>query len=110
MVLGKHGLIRMPTSGSANYTYLTNVQRSSNTVQCLDFYYYMSDALQNAKLQVEWNKDEDTQQIVEVTAVVSENKWQHSRTDFTVPSSLSSYQVSQIVVHIRFDYLNGLYI
>jgi len=54
----------------------------------------MSDSFENAKLQVEWKKDEDTQQIVEVTAVVSENKWQHSRAEFTVPSSLSSYQVS----------------
>ncbi len=90
----------MPTSGSANYAYLANVQRSSNTVQCLDFYYYITDTSENSKLQVEWNKYEDTQQIVEVTAVVSENKWQHSRTDFTFPSSLSSYQVSQIVVHV----------
>jgi len=90
----------MPLSGSANYAYLTNVQRSSNTVQCLDFYYYITDTSENSTLQVEWKKDEDIQQIVEVKAVVSENKWQHSRTEFRFPSSLSSYQVSQIVAHI----------
>ena len=73
-------------SGPFNQLYTTDVGRGSNTIQCLDFYYYITSTASNAKMQVGWELGGDTQPIVEVTAL-ADNKWQNSRTSFEAPSS-----------------------
>ncbi|CAM2722595.1 unnamed protein product [Rotaria socialis] len=78
--------------GVFDQTYTTKVRNSSSTIQCLDFYYYVPDIFNNAKMQVGWKVGTDTEQIVEVIAQ-SENKWQHNRSNFMSPAS-SSYELT----------------
>ncbi|CAF1514123.1 unnamed protein product, partial [Rotaria sordida] len=92
-VMGKFAGIRASaTTGAYDQTYVTDVKQSSSAIQCLDFYYYIPGTLENARMQVGWKADADTQQIVELTAH-SENRWQNSLNNFTAPS-LSSYQLT----------------
>ncbi|UJR14260.1 hypothetical protein I4U23_001251 [Adineta vaga] len=91
---GKYGLIRIPTSGKVDHTYTATVLQSSSTAQCFDFYYYVTDTSENAKIEMAWETDENLDEIVVVQAVPSQNKWQHSRTTFTLPPSTSSYKIS----------------
>lgn len=85
-------------SGTAPYdqTYLTNVSRSSSTTQCIDFYYYIPERLNNAKIQVGWKTNTQTHDIVELVAE-AESKWLYNQITFTAPSA-SSYQVSNRVM------------
>jgi hypothetical protein len=69
-----------------NYTYFTNIDIESNKVHRLDFYYYLTDPFDDAKMTVGLTAEGMTQTIVQVQKP-SENKWQHSRTTFTSPSS-----------------------
>ncbi|CAF4798115.1 unnamed protein product [Rotaria socialis] len=78
--------------GVFDQTYTTKVRKSSSTIQCLDFYYYVPDIFNNAKMQVGWKVGTDREQIVEVIAQ-PENKWQHNRSNFTSPAS-SSYELT----------------
>ncbi|CAF3408339.1 unnamed protein product [Rotaria socialis] len=59
--------------GVFDQTYTTKVRKSSSTIQCLDFYYYVPDIFNNAKMQVGWK--------------------QHNRSNFTSPAS-SSYELT----------------
>jgi hypothetical protein len=93
LFLGKFGKIAALGTGTFDRTYVTDVKQSSNSDQCLDFYYYITDTTDNAKMQVGWKTDDGTQSIVDVTAL-STNEWQHRQTNFTGPST--SYQVSKI--------------
>ena len=52
----------------------------------------MSDTLNDARIQVGWKLNADTDQIVEVTPQ-TENKWHRSQSSFMAPSS-APYQVS----------------
>ncbi|CAF4086809.1 unnamed protein product [Rotaria magnacalcarata] len=78
--------------GVFDQTYTTKVKKHSSTIQCLDFYYYVPDMFNNAKMQVGWKIDTDTEQIVEVIAQ-PENKWQNSRSNFMSPAS-SPYELT----------------
>ncbi|CAF4116572.1 unnamed protein product [Rotaria magnacalcarata] len=78
--------------GVFDQTYTTKVKKHSSTIQCLDFYYYVPDMFNNAKMQVGWKIDTDTEQIVEVMAQ-PENKWQNSRSNFMSPA-LSPYELT----------------
>ncbi|CAF0738805.1 unnamed protein product [Adineta steineri] len=92
---GKFGLIKLPNvAGSTDHTYVATVQKSSNREQCLDFYYYIQDITENAKIEISWESDEEIDSIIDVTAVPSENKWQHKQVSFMGPSSLSSYELN----------------
>ncbi|CAF4326565.1 unnamed protein product, partial [Adineta steineri] len=98
---GRYGLIRLPTgAGVKDFTYVANVDGSTNSEQCLDFYYYITENTANAKMQIGWKNDddEDTGLIIEVAAIPSENKWQRGQVSFTGPPPLSSYKVSKIVM------------
>ncbi|CAF1477867.1 unnamed protein product [Adineta steineri] len=89
---GRLGLIRLPTTtGLKDLTYTANVDGSTNSEQCLDFYYYITDNTANAKIQIEWESHSDTALITVVTAVASENKWQRKQVSFMGPSS--SYEI-----------------
>jgi hypothetical protein len=66
-----------------------------NTVYCLDFFYYITDALDEAKISVEWKINETMTIIVEVSAL-SENRWHQSRTTYM---SLSS-EMNQVLKHL----------
>ena len=90
---GKLGLIKPPTSGKIDHSYTAKVTKSTSTTQCFDFYYYITEATGNAKLEVSWEGNGDLDAIVTVEANPAENKWQHSRTTFTVPPSTSTYDV-----------------
>ncbi|CAF1188824.1 unnamed protein product [Adineta steineri] len=91
---GNYGLIKLPNvGGSTDHTYAANVEGSTNSVQCLDFYYYITDTTENARIEIRWENDEDTELITEVAAVASENKWQRKQVSFTGPPPLSSYEV-----------------
>ncbi|CAF1084065.1 unnamed protein product [Adineta steineri] len=94
---GRLGLIRPPaTAGLKDFTYTANVDGGTNSEQCLDFYYYITDITANAKMQIGWknDEDEDTGLIIEVAAVPSENKWQRRQVSFIGPPSLSSYKLT----------------
>ncbi|CAF4579594.1 unnamed protein product, partial [Rotaria sp. Silwood1] len=91
-VSGKFANIRAAGTGGFDQTYMTDVKRSSSTIQCLDFYYYIPGASNNPKIQVGWRSGENTQQIIELTPL-PENKWHNSRTSFMAPSS-SSYELT----------------
>ncbi|CAF1208666.1 unnamed protein product [Adineta steineri] len=94
---GRYGMIRLPASaGVKDLTYVANVDGSTNSEQCLDFYYYITDTTGNAKMQIGWKNDEDeeTGLIIEVAAVPSENKWQHKKVSFMGPLPLSSYKLT----------------
>ena len=92
LIPGKYAYLQGISSTLLNETYFTTVHQSSGPVQCLDFYYYITDSSENAKIVMEWRSGVDEHQIVEVRAT-SENKWQQSRTNFISPLS-SSYQVN----------------
>ncbi|CAF3739471.1 unnamed protein product [Adineta steineri] len=94
---GRLGLIRLPTTaGLKDFTYVANVDGGTNSEQCLDFYYYITDNTENAKMQIGWKNDEDEDAglIIEVVAVPSENKWQRRQVSFTGPPPLSSYKLT----------------
>jgi hypothetical protein len=95
LFLGKFGRLKGAFTGVFDHAYVTDVKQSSNSDQCLDFYYYITDTTNNAKMQVGWKTDGDTQSIVNVTAMPT-NEWQHRQTPFRGPST--SYQVSKIEV------------
>ena len=80
--------------GLFNNINFVNIETKSSTTHCLDFYYYLTDALDDAKIAVGWEANGVTESIVEVTAL-SENKWQHSRVTFTSPSS-EIYMVNEL--------------
>ncbi|CAF1071409.1 unnamed protein product [Rotaria sp. Silwood1] len=90
-VIGKFANIRAQGTGGFDQTYMTDVKRSSSTIQCLDFYYYIPGASNNPKIQVGWRSGGNTQQIIELTPL-PENRWHNSRTSFMAPSS-SSYEI-----------------
>ncbi|CAF1208685.1 unnamed protein product [Adineta steineri] len=93
---GSYGLIKPSSIGTLpiDVTYVANVQKSSNREQCLDFYYYITDNTENAKIEISWENDEEIEAITAVSAVPSENKWQHKQVTFMGPSSLSSYKIT----------------
>jgi len=72
--------------GDFDETHLTNVSTRSSTEHCLDFFYYLTDVLDEAKISIGWKSNEIITTIVEVTAQ-SENRWQQNRTTYTSPSS-----------------------
>jgi hypothetical protein len=84
--------MRTPDAFLINFTYYTRIETESNKMHCLDFYYYMTNALNDAKMNVGWTDASMTISIVEVIAQ-SENKWQNSRTTFNSSSS-QIYQVN----------------
>jgi hypothetical protein len=94
-MIGKFGQVRLPTSGASDHTYSADVLRSSSPLQCLDFYYYITDASENAKMELTWKAGEDLDSIVEVQAVTNENKWQHRRVTFQVSPSITAYKVRE---------------
>ncbi|CAF0895249.1 unnamed protein product [Adineta steineri] len=100
---GSYGLIKPSSIGTLpiDLTYVATVQKSSNREQCLDFYYYITDTTENAKIEISWESDEEIDSIIDVTAVPSENKWQHKQVSFMGPSSLSSYKIAFRVMRDR---------
>ncbi|CAF4393210.1 unnamed protein product [Rotaria socialis] len=80
------------SAGAYDQTDSANAQQTSSTIQCLDFYYYMSDIFNDARIQAGWKLNTDTEQIIEVTPR-AENKWHRSQSNFVAPSS-SSYQLA----------------
>ncbi|CAF1642449.1 unnamed protein product, partial [Adineta ricciae] len=78
----------------ADHSYTAKVTKSTSTTQCFDFYYYITEATGNAKIEVSWEGSEDLDVIVTVEADPAENKWQHSRSTFTVPPSASTYDIT----------------
>ncbi len=85
MISGKYAYVTTHV-GYFDEIYLTNVSTKSSTVHCLDFFYYLTDALDEAKITVGWKSNELISTIVEVTAL-SENRWQQSRTTYRSPMS-----------------------
>jgi hypothetical protein len=63
----------------------------ANTVHCLDFYHYLTDAKNNEKIEVGWKSDTQGQLLGQVVFDPSP-KWQQSRMQFTT-SSADYYQV-----------------
>ena len=61
-------------------------------MQCLDFYYHITDASYNAKISILWDDNTVKQLIAEVKAS-SDNQWQHYQRTYMSPLS-SSYYVS----------------
>ncbi|CAF4133221.1 unnamed protein product [Adineta steineri] len=92
---GSYGLIKPSSIGTLpiDVTYVANVQKSSNSEQCLDFYYYITDNTENAKIEIAWENDKKIEAITAIAAVPSENKWQHKQVTFMGPSLLSSYKL-----------------
>ncbi|CAF1185143.1 unnamed protein product [Rotaria sordida] len=105
---GKFVAIAASGIGAYDQTYVTDVKQSSSAIQCLDFYYYIPGTSSNARMQVGWKADADTQQIIELTAH-SENRWQNSRSNYTAPSS-SSYQLTFRMMRdaVSFNHIFGL--
>jgi hypothetical protein len=85
MISGKYAYVS-PEDGEFNETYLTHVSTKPSTVHCLDFFYYITNELDEAKITVGWKMDETMTTIIEVTAL-PENKWQQSRINYMSPSS-----------------------
>jgi hypothetical protein len=111
IISGKYGHVRTNT-GDFNETYWTNVSTRSNTVHCLDFFYYLTDAFNEAKISFGWQSNETTTTIVELTAL-SENRWQRSQTTYMSPLSEMNqvsdlYKIIQYLSHLSLDILLDL--
>ncbi|CAF2854793.1 unnamed protein product, partial [Rotaria sp. Silwood2] len=87
-----YGFVKTPNVGAFDHTYAALVKNGDNSIQCLDFYYYITDSSYNARITVEWEKDSTRQPITELKATLN-NKWQHCRYSYNRPSS-SSYHVT----------------
>jgi hypothetical protein len=72
--------------GVFDQTYSTNIKTKPNTLHCFDFFYYITGAINDAKISVGWQSGEMKTTIVEVTAL-ADNKWQHNRTTYMSSSS-----------------------
>ncbi|CAF1281997.1 unnamed protein product [Adineta ricciae] len=89
-----NGTYSCPTDADVGRCKAAKVTKSTSTTQCFDFYYYITEATGNAKIEVSWEGNGDLDEIVIVEADPAENKWQHSRMTFTVPPSTSTYDIS----------------
>ena len=87
---GKYGLIRVP-NGPLDQTFSSDLLMEASTVHCLDFYYYLTDALANEKIEVGWKSDTESQVLGEVVSDPAP-KWQQRRIEFT-SSFAESYKV-----------------
>ena len=85
-------------SGFTDHTYTTisTVQNARNAFQCLDLYYYVTDASNDAKISVGWTAGMAPFPIEEVRAEL-DNKWQHSRITYATPAA-PMYSVRKLVV------------
>jgi hypothetical protein len=99
-LLGTYAFVKTPDAGAFDHTYSIEVRTGENTVQCMDFYYYISNTSNNAKISVLWDDNWTKQEIVEVKPL-SNNQWQHSQRTYNSPLS-SSYHVSYC------DFLKGI--
>ncbi|CAF3105987.1 unnamed protein product [Rotaria sp. Silwood2] len=90
--ISTYGFVKTPNVGAFDHTYAALVKNGDNSIQCLDFYYYITDSSYNARITVEWEKDSTRQPITELKATLN-NKWQHCRYSYNRPSS-SSYHVT----------------
>lgn len=97
--LGKYAYKEVTGTGAYIRHYFTHVRNSSSSVQCLDFYYYITNSLNNANIIVRWSVKAAASIIVVVKAL-SQNKWQHIQINFTAPLS-SAYDVSSILYFNR---------
>ena len=91
VLLGKYGRVAV-TGGNLNQTFSTDLLMEANTVHCLDFFYYLTDALTNEKMEFGWKSDTETQVLGEVVSDPAP-KWQQTRIEFRT-SSAEEYKVS----------------
>ena len=79
------------TAGNLNQTFSSDLLMEENTVHCLDFHYYLTDALANEKIEFGWKSDTETQVLGEVVSDPVA-KWQQTQIEFT-SSSVDYYKV-----------------
>jgi hypothetical protein len=89
---GTYAFIKISSADAFDYTYSTEVRNGEKSTQCIDFYYYITDASNNVKITVLWDDGETKQQIAQVKAS-SNTTWQHCRHTYNSPLS-NIYHVS----------------
>ncbi|CAF0978117.1 unnamed protein product [Rotaria sp. Silwood1] len=88
-----YAFVKTPRVGAFDHTYSALVKKGENSMQCLDFYYYITDSSHNAKIGVELDIGSTRQPIIELIATPN-SKWQHCQHSYSRPSS-STYHVSK---------------
>ncbi|CAF3485557.1 unnamed protein product [Rotaria sp. Silwood1] len=87
-----YAFVKTPRVGAFDHTYSALVKKGENSMQCLDFYYYITDSSHNAKIGVELDIGSTRQPIIELIATPN-SKWQHCQHSYSRPSS-STYHVT----------------
>ena len=92
-------MVKTPRNVQVNYWYTTvnAIQNYVNDSQCIDFYYYITDASNNAYIDVGWSVGLAPNPIEEVRAQ-SENKWQNYRFTYETPPRSSYFREAYLFI------------
>ena len=90
-MLGRYGLIK-PRSGYHDHTYtlINTINYPQDRFQCLDFYYYMTNTVQNATITVGYSEGLGGITIQQIQPS-GENSWTHAQLTYSTPRSSNYY-------------------
>jgi hypothetical protein len=85
---GTYAFIKISSADAFDYTYSTEVRNGEKSAQCIDFYYYITDASNNVKISVLWDDGMTKQQIAQVILFIIRNKSLVFFTNLRIDSSI----------------------